>query len=462
MDLICLDADYLLVVRGNMKKEELLIGGERFDFAPGVVISHLLNLDKSVLQTIFDGANFLLKTTKEEREYWLKRKNLQGGEAAFEVLQGIARKILSLRLPMFLKRIFLFLPAQGPYLNTVRYTNQKCISETQRQDDWEYDRGRGKIAEFQKDTDEHTVEWLCWMAWLHALSTGSEESGFWDQIKLHYDSFKIYEIIIEYCDNLRTICIEIEKLQRDLPCLIGIAKHAYFSKEDVKNDVISWTSRARTLWSEEEQKIFGATIVNGEPAVAIDTISALVKYELNLRDRYFLAFKSCEYCDKLFATHNPCKKYCNYPNIDHGEKRCNEIAAQDTYTRKMKASSVREIRHSSRLSYKQWVRRINKSGEVQKCIDTCKFHRNVERSSVDRIRCLLIEKIELEINATYEQWKKTTQKAIKDFEESRISEEECLTAVKLPNIKDRSPLLTYIKDAGYCLAKDDLKMIGIV
>lgn len=457
MSITSLDGQKLIAVRGTWKKLEVSVGEECFSLSPGEIIRGILEIAEFNIEKLFALAESLQKACEDSLRYFSERDGVE-----FEWFSKAVHRDICELFPKPFGQLFTLLPAQGPFLNVTRYINQKCYSESEWESAFQFTGLPEKIAKWRKSSDEYSVTTLCWLTWIEALMRGPAIDSYWSDVMQYGNPLKIFDIISEYSRNLRALCVEIMKLKRDLPVLIGVVDSDPVALKYVESDVFSWTSRGQALWPEEEKEIFGSVTVKGAPAVAITAMSTLIRYELQLCHQHDMIFKRCEYCEGVFATHNSKKKYCNYPNLKHEGKPCKEIAAQKVYGEKLESDPIKKEYKGNKNKYEQWKRRTTDDKEIEKNVHMKNLRTEIIFKFGEDVWHLTLKKVKEEISAIYEQWKKCAESKIREFEAGLISEKDCMVGVKAPSVSKRSPTLALLLDSECYIDGNYLEDLGII
>lgn len=475
---------------GDRQKEILAFDGEAKEMFPGSIIKYIIEAEDEFWDKVSNVAKELAEICAREypvevistedlsNEMPLNVKNEVSKKYAAGLIEAIAKakEILDFSGPTVLKELVCFGPARSSYTDAKRKLNQVRPSAEREAENTRNIRNPERLPhEMEKDRKEH-YDMIndqgkfpaCdaqWHRLLCALTEDIFEPVFTSSLNLFEDRKGMIDIIAEYSSNLNSLCTEAKNLKRDLPIAIGIRESEVISKEEVKAKLRENTKRATQLWAEEGRKEFGEVVSkSGDYGYSATSLSTLVLLEMELFSKYGFEVKKCEFCHSYYATCKSNVKYCPYPNPNHKGESCRKIAPKILYWNRSKM--VNEYRKACE-SYNRWIKRTK--ADDDKAYDYIKLLKadiiaefEEEEKEKGEVWRKLMDKVKDEITFLFFQWDNNARQSIEDYGAGKISEEDCQTSFVLPSVKERSPMLAYMKKRGYDIDKDYLKELGII
>ena len=475
---------------GNAQKEILAFDGEVKEMFPGSIIKYIIESEDELWDNVSNVAKELAEICAREypvevistedlsNEIPLNVRNEVSKKYVAGLIEAItkAKEILDFRGAMVLKELVCFCPARSSYTDAEQKLSQVLPSAEREAKNTrnirnvarlphETEEDRNELSDMRDDTRKAAIIDARWKRLLCALIEDIFEPAFTNSLNQAQDRKAMLDVIAEYSDNLNRLCIEARKLKRDIPIAIGIRESEVISKEKVKAKLRENTKRANQLWAEEGRKVFGDVVTKGgDYGYSATSLSTLVLLEMELFSKYGFEVKECEYCHSYYATRKSNVKYCPYPNPNHKGESCRKIAPKILYWSRSKM--LKEYRKACE-SYERWIKRTK--ADDDKAYDYIKLLKadiiaefEEEEKEKGEVWRKLMDKVKDEITFLFFQWDNNARQSIEDYGAGKISEEDCQTSFVLPSVKERSPMLAYMKKRGYDIDKDFLKELGII
>lgn len=416
---------------------------------------HALHLYESVVYHISKenhGRDELLYLIDEMERYdrnWqsdLQNKLSSDGFAVFQAINvlnalNIAKRIRTLPIPRLLQELILCLPCQHEYMKLFRTESRLDFTDRERKQILRDLRDPNTSYEYKKQISEE------FYSRLNYVSPYQNETYFWscilDNIRNGHEGFIcgpecLLDTVRKYGQLISDITSECKKLKQLLSYATGIEKSEdeLNSKQLCMEDIQNIFDTPSKISENIAQKIFpDYKCREKESAYMAVSFSALVWLEMDILHGLNPMYKKCSFCGGYFVPFGNDSIYCKYPNTLHGGRICQDVAPQIVYKKK---TPLHEKFYNKRDTYNKWIRSHSRTDSKQNA--EMKALRSLFDSNHEFIvDCL--KPIVDEMEAVFDQWKKSADDALERYCSNLISEDACKEFLELPPICDRSPLL---------------------
>ncbi len=171
----------------------------------------------------------------------------------------------------------------------------------------------------------------------------------------------------------------------------------------------------KAIWHQNTETCSFSDVEKYRNLYSCVSLTELVAIEITHLHAFKRKICHCKLCSRLFVPYSVTAQYCHNTNPDLGGKKCSEVARYLTLKKTVENDQLLKERQKNYRTYHQWVRRQMEQGYAAH--------------------------IQEEIQKKFKKWKKDTSKAIDQYRREKLSQEEGLRQVAIPQIKDRSPLL---------------------
>lgn len=381
----------LFYFRGGRKSEEVVINGKLYQLGIGDIISNIVNMDIE---------SFLTDTKLVEDSIL---SPIASGEVSCQKLAELPRYVSGLKISPFFQDVVLWQPLFMASIDAVaRQIELEFTATEQRQHNAE--------VPPQYKAQQHALLYdmsaICWNVFSAFLS--QKQSMPVSSIE---EQRKISECTQIYLENFQYMILSFYRLQNNL------ADWLQRNQLDCegKNDLIYAGLRTNFIPYADVESIFpnkkGIKYTQIQSAIRINDLVAL---EIDLINRSDQQFRQCELCGRYFISFSKKSIYCHYPNPDHKGKPCKKIGPT--------------LKHQDKL---------HDVPMYAKYLKNCKAYTKWMHSNFHEVS----DEITDEMNAIHKQWQMRARAALQDFADRKISEPELVASLKLPPVRERSPLL---------------------
>ena len=177
---------------------------------------------------------------------------------------------------------------------------------------------------------------------------------------------------------------------------------------------------------------------------AVSSLTALVALELMTMQQNGKELLRCSFCNRLFASYSSKSKYCPFPNPDpnYEGKTCREVAPIVEFANRERSAPFGAEFRKNYATYYRWIARNKNGSESMAALHSYL----VDSYSGTAKECTQyadqqISEIQAEITFLFDQWAIHAKQALTSYAEGKISEQECTSAIQIPSVPFRSPLL---------------------
>ena len=226
-----------------------------------------------------------------------------------------------------------------------------------------------------------------------------------------------------HLERVQDILVEVEKLKKTLPFNLDGG-----SWGNLFNEALEDVSPCSQSYIESFPNLSSMSSV----VYHCRSLTSIVALELESIKNSYGLFKNCSLCGKYFLPYNSNAQYCHRPNPDLGGEPCIAVGSYITYKAKCKSKKVYYEYNKHYKTYHKWVSENKYERDWKNENNKLKYREKGKKREKDYVD---------EINANFNNWCYMANTHLSAFVENKITEEECVLLIALPNIKERSPLL---------------------
>lgn len=435
---------------GTYTDEYIFSDGVWQAYPVGSVLRALLEIPDSCFESLLD-----LSRQLKSFDFDLKQNKFISPfehDVTYGMFLNCIQKIHSFDLPLLLKNLFKYLPAQYNFSHLLnidsymRYFNDYILvppvypyfpsASISNQEELH------KITAIYASPNEFIIfKQVHWRAFLYDLGIYHRGKALALLTRDHPVLLsRFYDIYAESFDLLVKEAYQIKKILLETIPTYETSKDKAII-ESVCDKLPNLEFTFPSIVTQSEWKIIRRT--NASPFsrrkyYKVTSLSSLVYLEMELILHYDLFFKECACCKNTFVTYNALAKYCRFPNKTFQGKTCQDAGP---HVAKDEIDTLRKTRNKNRDAYKKWSEPIIK--QERKYLEDLYTYiikdDNYGRTVAERKK--FYRSMIQQVKRRYKSWCKKSKTAIEKYDHDKLTKSKCNAKIAYPLERARGPKL---------------------